>query len=312
MTVRPPTSPPGGTVLVVDDNDWNRDLLRQDLEAEGFEVATCASGAACLATVATQPPDVILLDIQMTGMDGIETCRRLKADPATSHIPVLFVTGHRADDNTAIAALRAGGNDFLTKPYSAPILVARVTCQIAIARAQENLRRLAMTDELTGLYSRRYLFDALRRTIRATTRVAGNIACLLADVDHFKQINDKRGHLEGDRVLREIGHTIAHSVRETDLVARFGGEEFVVVLPHTDLDGALIAAEKVRGNIAEQCAPVTISVGATALPAGTVTAALDEPSLEELVEKLLRAADRGVYEAKARGRDQVCAYVPPA
>ena len=306
MIGRPPTAPIGGRVFVVDDNEANRELLSQDLEAEGFSVTCLANGRACIAATQAEPPDVILLDIQMAEMDGMETCRQLKADPNTAHVPVLFVTGHRSDDATAVAALRAGGNDFLTKPYSVPILVARVTCQITISRAHARLRYLAMTDELTGVYSRRYLFDSLRRTIKATTRTASDLACLLVDVDHFKTVNDTLGHLEGDRVLREIAETIALSTRETDLVARYGGEEFVVLLPHTDLAGALIVGEKIRDSVERQCAPLTISVGVSALPS-TIATNLDVQGLDGLIGALLRAADRAVYEAKHGGRNRVVA-----
>ncbi len=303
---RPPsTSTHGGRVFVVDDNAANRDLLQEDLEMEGFEVECFPGGAPALAAATADPPDVILLDIQMAGMDGLETCRRLKADPTTAHVPVLFVTGHRADDQTAIDALRVGGNDFLAKPYSAPILVARVTCQITISRAHARLRYLAMTDELTGIYTRRYLFDSFRRTIKTTTRTSTEVACLIADIDHFKSINDSRGHIEGDSVLREVAGAISDSVRETDLVARYGGEEFAVVLPHTDLAGALTVGEKIRAGVAERCTPVTISVGAASIKPSDVATTLDKDSIETLVDTLLRAADRAVYEAKRGGRNRV-------
>lgn len=303
-----PTSALGrGKVLVVDDVEANRELLSQDLEDEGFEVTSVASGPECLVAAAAQQPEVILLDIQMAGMDGIETCKRLKDDAATAHIPVLFVTAARSDDAITVAALRAGGNDFLSKPYSPPILVARVSCQITIARAHARLRHQAMTDELTGVYSRRYMLDSLRRTIKSSTRATGHLACLLADVDHFKRINDTRGHLEGDRVLCQVAAVIAASVRETDLVARFGGEEFVVLLPHTDLEGALTVGEKIRAAVSTACAPVTISIGAAALQSSEVNTVLDREGMDGLVSKMLRAADQAVYAAKAAGRNRVVA-----
>lgn len=303
----PLTVPPAsrGKVLVVDDVEANRELLTQDLEDEGFEVTSVASGPECLEAAKAAPPHVILLDIQMAGMDGIETCRRLKADPSTMHIPVLFVTANRADDNSAVLALDAGGNDFLTKPYSPPILVARVSCQITIARAHARLRKQAMTDELTGIYSRRHLFESLRHTLKMATRASTCVACLLADVDHFKSINDTRGHLEGDRVLKQIAGTISTNVRETDLVARYGGEEFVVLLPQTDLGGAVRVAEKIRAAVAEQCSPVTISIGAAALCNPEVAEMRDSPGVDGLVAKLLKKADEAAYSAKSAGRNRV-------
>jgi len=306
-----PTALGRGKVLVVDDLLANRELLRQALEDEAFEVVVAASGAECLTLAAAEQPEVILLDIRMAGMDGIETCRRLKDDVNLAHIPVLFLTAERSDDAVTVAALRAGGNDFLTKPYSHPILIARVSSQIAIARAHAQLRHQAISDELTGVYSRRYLMDSLRRTIKGLTRAGGHIGCLLADVDHFKLINDTRGHLEGDRVLRQVARTITDHVRETDLVARFGGEEFVVLLPFTDLDGAMIAGEKVRAAVAERCAPVTISLGAVSLSAEAVAKVLDHDGIEGLISKLLKLADQGAYAAKHAGRNRVVASPAP-
>jgi len=203
-----PTVTGRGKVLVVDDLLANRELLRQALEDEGFEVLLAASGPECLTIAAAHHPEVIVLDIRMPGMDGIETCRRLKDDVETAPIPVLFLTAERSDDAVTVAALEAGGNDFLTKPYSHPILIARVSSQIAIARAHAQLRHQAITDELTGVYSRRFMMDSLRRTIKGVSRTTGHIGCLLADVDHFKAINDTRGHLEGDRVLRQVARVI--------------------------------------------------------------------------------------------------------
>lgn len=302
-----PTAMGRGKVLVVDDLLANRELLRQVLEDEGFEVALAGSGPECLKLAAAAPPEVILLDIRMAGMDGIETCRRLKDDAATAHVPVLFLTAERADDDLTVEALRAGGNDFLTKPYSHPILIARVGTQITIARAHAQLRHQAIADELTGVYSRRFMMDSLRRTIKGLSRAGGDIGCLLIDVDHFKAVNDTRGHLEGDRVLREIARTITDHVRETDLVARFGGEEFVVLLPYTDLEGATIAGDKVRAAVAERCAPVTISVGAVSLTAAAVGTVLDRDGIEALIRRLLKLADQAVYAAKHAGRNRVVA-----
>ena len=302
-----PTALGRGKVLVVDDLLTNRELLRQGLEEEGFEVVLASSGPECLTFAAADHPDVILLDIRMAGMDGIETCRRLKDDVATAHIPVLFLTAERSNDEVTVAALRAGGNDFLTKPYSHPILIARVNCQIAIARAQAQLRHQVISDELTGVYSRRFIMDALRRTIKGLSRTGGHFGCLLADVDHFKVINDTRGHLEGDRVLRHIARVIADHVRETDLVARYGGEEFVVLLPYTDLDGAMIVGDKVRAAVAELCAPVTISIGAVSLSSEAVDMVLDRDGIEGLISKLLKRADQAVYAAKDAGRNRVVA-----
>jgi diguanylate cyclase (GGDEF)-like protein len=310
MSTQPPAES-AGRVLVVDDRMENRELLEQELEDEDFEVRTAASGQECLDIARDWLPEVILLDINMPGMDGIEACRRLKSSAETATASVLFVTALRTDDRTTVEALAAGGNDFLTKPYSLPILLARVNCQLEIARAHSRLRRMAMTDELTGVFTRRFLFDSLRKVVKGASRhTSTGLACLLADVDHFKRINDQLGHIEGDRVLRNVAQTIRRSIRETDVVARFGGEEFVVVLPHTDPAGATVVAEKVRGAIEADCAPVTISIGVAYADAGAVADAYRSAGVDHLIEHLLRRADTAMYAAKHAGRNRVVMASP--
>ena len=188
---------------------------------------------------------------------------------------------------------------------SPPILVARVSCQIAISRAYALLSRQAMTDELTGVYSRRYVFESMRRILKLASRSSTCVGCLMADVDHFKKINDTHGHLEGDRILRTVADTITANVRETDLVGRYGGEEFIILLPHTTLVGAITTGEKIRAAIASQCAPVTISIGVAAHCVDGGDATIEDAELEGLVNSLVRDADRGVYAAKAAGRNRV-------
>jgi diguanylate cyclase (GGDEF)-like protein len=294
-------------ILVVDDAEFNRELMAQELEEEGHLVEVAASGAECLEMAAANHPDVILLDIQMPEMDGIETCRRLKENSETKHIPVLFITAKRTDEASVVEALAAGGNDFLPKPYSPAILFARVACQVTIARQHAKLMRMAMVDELTGVATRRHLFDSLHRTVKAQVRQGPDcLSLLVLDVDHFKKVNDEQGHLEGDRVLKNVAAVIAAQVRDTDLVARFGGEEFVVVLPRTANPGATEVAEKIRAAIQAECNPVTISIGVATAGPLTVEEAKEGAPVENLITQALKAADDMVYQAKESGRNRVC------
>jgi diguanylate cyclase (GGDEF)-like protein len=296
-------------VLVVDDVASNRELLRQELGDAGFDVRSQASGVGCLELAARFDPAVIVLDIDMPGMDGIETCRRLKADPTTAHIPILFLTGQN-DEETAVVALGAGGNDFLHKPYSRSILLARVGSQIAIHDAQASLRRIAITDALTGLFSRRFLFDALRQQIHSLSRSETPvISCLMVDVDHFKSVNDRFGHQVGDRTLVRVAEALRVGVRAGDVAARFGGEEFVVALPATRREGAAALAEKLRATVetatapppGEDGAPVTLSIGvATRELEGTGAG-----DAERIADALIHDADDAVYQAKRAGRNRV-------
>ncbi|MBW2732008.1 MAG: diguanylate cyclase [Deltaproteobacteria bacterium] len=303
-----------GQILLVDDDPANRKLMEIQLRDEGFEVQTVASGQQCLHAVIGQRPDVILLDIQMPGLDGISTCQRLKDNAETADLPVLFITGHRDDDPTVIEALSAGGNDFLSKDAPNPVLVARVESQVAISRANARLRELAITDELTGLHSRRFLFDALRRAIKATARRRRGdegLACLMIDIDHFKRVNDFHGHAAGDELLRRVGQTLQNAIRETDRVARFGGEEFVVILPDTDVQGASIVADRIWRSIPDCCGGITVSIGLAHMPANRIElgqANTDDSTTDTVqvaLNEILQQADAAMYVAKAQGRNRI-------
>lgn len=301
----PNDKPSRGRVLIVDDDVAQRRLMQIRLEEEGFEVHTAQSGEVCLAEAPKRDPDVILLDINMPGMDGIETCRRLKAMPDVQNVPVVFITGVRDDDPTIVEALRAGGNDFISKDASAPVLMTRVLCQVTISRAQRQLRRVAMTDELTGLFSRRSLFDALRRVVKSVQRAApGGVACLLLDLDHFKSVNDTLGHLQGDEALKKVAKVVKECTRETDICGRFGGEEFVIVLPDIDESGARVVAEKVRAAIEKDCS-TTVSIGVSIVGPVSLDVLRRGRELDEVVQRLIHEADLAMYASKSAGRNQV-------
>jgi len=279
-----------------------------DVEEDNFDVRTFAGGEECLAKAADFDPDVILLDINMPGMDGIETCRRLKEMPELQAVPVVFITGQRDDDPTTVEALEAGGNDFMSKDASQPIVIARLNCQITISRTQRQLRRLAMTDELTGLFSRRFLFDSLRRTVKAASRAhPGSVGCLLADLDHFKTINDVQGHMAGDAVLRSCAEVIRSSTRESDIVGRFGGEEFIAILPDTNLEGSMFVAEKIRAAVEKSCS-TTVSIGVSVLEPVQGEELRRDTVLEESLRMIIHRADTAMYASKRGGRNRVTAW----
>lgn len=305
---RAPVGAHPGRVLVVDDSRTVRASLQIDLEQKGFEVLQAASGEDCLELARAAAPECVIMDVSLPGMSGVETCRKLKEDPLTANLPVLFLTGHATDEALTVEALEAGGNDFVTKPYSASILYARVRCQITIFRAHARLQELAMTDELTGAYSRRFLFEALTGHVKQLGRSGSRVlSCLMIDVDHFKRINDEHGHLEGDRVLATVAQVLRRCVRGGDVVGRFGGEEFVVVLPQTDRAGAMVVAEKIRAAVAaEGDIPITISVGVATFVLPEGAAEQRRLDLDQATSQLLHAADQAVYRAKRQGRNRVC------
>lgn len=297
--------PSRGRVVVVDDDAPQRRLMAMQLEEEGFEVTTYANGEECLERAAAFDPDVILLDINMPGLNGIDTCRRMKEQPELQSVPVVFITGQSDDDPTTVEALRAGGNDFISKDASQPVLLTRVTCQVTIRRSQRQMHKMAMTDELTGLFSRRFLFEALRRSVKSSTRARPDgVACLVTDLDHFKAINDTHGHLKGDEALRQVADTIRRVVRETDVVSRFGGEEFVVVLPDTDMQSAAVVAEKIRLEVHRSCM-TTISIGVAYLEPLSLQVLRSSRATDTAVETLLKRADTAMYASKHAGRNRV-------
>ncbi len=304
------TQEEAGHVLVVDDNEINLDLITQELEDAGFEVATARSGQAAIEIARSKQPEMILLDVAMPMLDGIETCKRLKADSETAHIPVVFLTAHGTSEEMTIRALDAGGNDFLTKPYTPAILFARVRTQIEISRANARLRRLAMTDELTGAYSRRFLFQALRRAIKTGIRTGwDSLAVLVLDLDQFKHINDTHGHAAGDQALVDLIAICSDVVREIDVIARLGGDEFVMMLPDTEIEGAHRVAERLRAAVEERCA-TTSSIGAASLELAGAQEILASEALDQVVSHLLNAGDRALYEAKHQGRNRVVTEQP--
>ena len=449
-------------VLVVDDVELNVKLLEAKLASEYFEVLTANNGPKALDLADAEMPDIILLDVMMPRMDGFEVCRRLKANPRTTDIPVVMVTA-LSDVADRLRGLEAGADDFLTKPvndialfarvrslvrlkrmmdelrlreevcgrFSTPDsisdigadaggarillvdeqgfaasrliealtpvaasvvratscaeaqallddsmelviasmslpdgdalrlvaqwrateswrqlpvllmaddgelprlakgldlgandylirpvdrneLLARVRTQIRRKRLQDQFREnyhrglsLALTDDLTGLYNRRYVFAHLNELLARAPEGSGEIALMLFDIDHFKQVNDRHGHPAGDEVLRELAVRAMRQVRSVDLVGRLGGEEFVVVMPETSLGGAAVVAERLRIAVASEPfavqgqsekLPVTVSVGVAVAGDGS-----------ETMENLLKRADDALYAAKNAGRNRVIA-----
>jgi diguanylate cyclase (GGDEF)-like protein len=281
------------------------------LRSAGFEASDEPSGLGCLDKARIWQPSLIVLDIFMPELDGIEVCRRLKRDPLTADIPVLFVTAS-PDEATALAALAAGGRDFVERPVSPAIFLARVSVLVSSFEFQKKLRELAMTDELTGLFSRRYFFESLRQHVTRTARGGGAeraLSCLMLDVDRFKAINDRYGHLTGDDVLRWVAEQVRSLLRGGDVAARFGGEEFVVLLPETPEAGAIRVAEKIREAIEhgrERPGPaVTVSIGVATYEAPEQAGRSSSESA--VADALLRRVDAALYEAKRGGRNRVIA-----
>ena len=291
-------------LLVEDDQRVNIQDLFQAFQAD-HKVQMATSGEQALAMCRNQPPDLVLLDVVMPGMDGFEVCRQLKADDATKDIPVIFVTGHN-DEEAETHGLDVGAADFISKPINPRIVRARVKTQLTMKRQSDLLRQWVYIDGLTGVFNRRHFDEHLKSAWGRAIRLGTPLSVALVDVDLFKRYNDHYGHQAGDDCLRRVAAVMQASLRRpTDMAARYGGEEFALLMPDTDANGALHLACKIRHALSEAHIDhadssvgtlLTISVGVSTWVPGVVSSAA----------ALLKGADAQLYRAKSHGRDQAC------
>ncbi len=293
-------------ILLVDDSELQRHWLRKRLGSERTEIIEAADGLSGLEMCLTERPDLILLDLNIPYFDGFEILRRLKDDRRTFSIPVIVVSGATATAEKA-RGLDLGAVDYVTKPFDVIELKARIRVALRTKRMQDMLEERAHVDGLTGLSNRLALEDRLATEWARHQRHGGALAVWVADLDHFKTVNDTYGHPAGDEVLRRASEIIRASVRTTDMTARFGGEEFVVVAPHCGLPGAFKTAERFRDGLA--ATPVMVEGEAIRVTASVGIASWPEDPADSAAE-LLAIADRALYQAKAAGRNNVRRRVP--
>ncbi len=295
------------SVLVAEDDPVFRLLFQRSLEQWGYEVTIVQDGAAAWRHLQSDHrPRLLLLDWMMPGIDGVEICRRVRALQHDVHSYILVVTS-KSDKQDAVFALDAGADDYITKPIDINELRARIQVgrrilrlQNELVRSREQLRLQATRDALTGLLNRRCIIQGLSDELSRAERGTKPIGVLMLDLDHFKQVNDLHGHLAGDAVLAEVAGRLVSAVRSYDKVGRYGGEEFLVVLPDCPDDLLGCIAERVRARV--QAKPVitpsaeitvTVSVG------GTVTG----KGARKDAAALIRTADQALYQAKDQGRN---------
>lgn len=300
-------------ILVADDEPVNRSLIQRRLERAGYSVVTARDGRDAVDKTRETLPDLVLLDVMMPLMDGLEACRIIKEDEATRDIPVIFLSA-RDETDVKVNGLSLGANDYISKPFKAEELLARVDVAMRIKRERDRLYSSAeeakanaeialehaMTDALTDLLNRYGLQHVLPREHAEARRYRRPLSCLMIDLDNFKAINDTYGHLAGDMALKQLATILIGAVRGSDMACRYGGEEFLVLLPETNLKGAIALAEKIRGATTAHAFGdethtfnLTLSIGAAML---TET---------ESGNDMIARADIALYQAKAGGRNRV-------
>lgn len=297
-------------ILAVDDDPQSLKMLSKALEWDGYQVEVASSGRDAINKIAHWGPQLVLLDVDMPQLNGLETLTFLRS--SEQYVSTIFVSAHN-DTEDVIRGLDAGADDYICKPYNPLELLARIRCHLRIKdirdelnRANARLKELVDIDDLTGLFNMRSLYQKLDYELGRASRYNRAVSVIMMDLDHFKLVNDENDHLFGSFVLSQVGRIIKENIRKVDFAARYGGDEFLIVLTETNAEGARIFCERLRKIIAEHRFKndkherrLTSSIGFAITKIGNKT--VDGKTL-------VRYADRALYQAKEQGRNRVEAY----
>lgn len=294
-------------ILVVDDDPQSLKLVAKALEYEGYQVETADSGQKALERMNMGSPHLVLLDVSMPGLSGLETLQLLRTKH--EYVSVIFVSG-KSNTEDVIRGLDAGADDYVCKPFEILELLSRVRSQLRIKdlndslkRANDRLKELVDIDDLSGLFNMRSLYKKLDFELDRARRYKRSVCVLMMDMDHFKLCNDKHDHLFGSYVLAQVGRLVRENMRKVDFAARYGGDEFLIVLTEMDMKGAMVFAERLRCLI--QDTHFSNDMHSIDLTASFGFAVADPGSLQIDARTLVRYADKGLYLAKEQGRNRV-------
>ena len=294
------------TVLVIEDHPDQRELLAIVLQREGYRVITAGNGLEALEKLEKESVQIALSDIMMPKMDGFELIKRIRTNPALKSIYLILITA-RIQEGDRVRGLDLGADDYITKPFSFSELLARIRVGSRVVQYQQHLEYQTQIDSLTGLFNRRAFERKIQEEFERSKRYHNSLSILILDIDNFKIINDTYGHHGGDAALVKISETFREKTRQSDFASRFGGEEFVLILPETDQESAQQVANKIHDTI-RSCTfgttarpfTLTVSIGVSS------TSARFYSDWRELVDD----ADRALYVAKNSGKDRVEIWEP--
>ena len=287
-------------ILVVEDDEYNMKILKKILKDENYKVYTQSDGKDAVEKAKWARIDAVLLDIMMPEIDGFSVCQLLKEDPETRDIPIIMVTAI-TEGETLKRAFELGAFDYIKKPIDRIEVLARLSAALEYSEQQKKLQDMAMRDGLTGLYTHTLLLELLEKECSKARRYKTSLAFLMIDIDHFKKVNDTYGHRAGDMILSLVADTLEINSRRSDVVGRYGGEEFGIVLQDISYDNAWIVCERIRSSvenfeyrIGDKTVKITISIGM----------AYKESEAEADFEKMITTADKALYQAKKNGRNR--------
>lgn len=297
-------------LLVVDDDDMSRTLVGKALEYEGYQVKLAESGTEGLQVIQDWQPHLVLLDVNMPGLNGLETLAKVRVHD--EYVSVMFVSANSQKEDV-IRGLDAGADDYVCKPFEVLELLARVRSQLRIKdlndslkKANERLKELVDIDDLTGLFNMRSLYKRLDFELDRARRYNRSAAVIMMDLDHFKRVNDQHDHLFGSYVLAQVGKIVRENIRKVDFAARYGGDEFLVVLTEITMEGAVTFANRLRERISQTTFKNEFFKMDLTASLGLAWANPNEVEVD--ARSMVRYADRALYTAKETGRNKVEVY----